>query len=149
MDISRYTTPESSRISLGVIDDQRDSITPLETAAASLDEALTNAKTWESLRDDATGESIPLGKASLEAPVDRPANLIGIGLNYRGHGAEGGHENPEEPIFSAKSPSSITAPDSDLVLTGTPGGVGEMVPGDSVAVTVEGIGTLTNSVSER
>jgi len=34
----------------------------------------------------------------------------------------------------------------DLILTGTPAGVGRMVPGDEVSVSVQGIGTLTNSV---
>ena len=34
----------------------------------------------------------------------------------------------------------------DVLLTGTPAGVGPLVAGDSVAVTVEGIGTLTNRV---
>jgi 2-keto-4-pentenoate hydratase/2-oxohepta-3-ene-1,7-dioic acid hydratase in catechol pathway len=37
----------------------------------------------------------------------------------------------------------------DVVLTGTPAGVGPMLPGDEVAVTVEGIGTLTNKVVDR
>jgi 2-keto-4-pentenoate hydratase/2-oxohepta-3-ene-1,7-dioic acid hydratase in catechol pathway len=34
----------------------------------------------------------------------------------------------------------------DVILTGTPAGVGPMVAGDEVSVSVEGIGTLTNSV---
>lgn len=34
----------------------------------------------------------------------------------------------------------------DVILTGTPAGVGQLQPGDQVAVTVEGIGTLTNPV---
>jgi 2-keto-4-pentenoate hydratase/2-oxohepta-3-ene-1,7-dioic acid hydratase in catechol pathway len=34
----------------------------------------------------------------------------------------------------------------DLILTGTPAGVGSIVAGDSVSVSVQGIGTLTNSV---
>lgn len=34
----------------------------------------------------------------------------------------------------------------DVILTGTPTGVGPLQPGDQVAVTVEGIGTLTNPV---
>ena len=34
----------------------------------------------------------------------------------------------------------------DVVLTGTPAGVGRMVPGDRVSVTISGIGTLTNTV---
>ena len=35
----------------------------------------------------------------------------------------------------------------DVVLTGTPAGIGPMVPGDRVEVEIEGIGTLANTVS--
>jgi 2-keto-4-pentenoate hydratase/2-oxohepta-3-ene-1,7-dioic acid hydratase in catechol pathway len=31
-------------------------------------------------------------------------------------------------------------------MTGTPAGVGRMLPGDRVSVTIDGIGTLTNTV---
>ncbi|MCB0912260.1 MAG: fumarylacetoacetate hydrolase family protein, partial [Propionibacteriaceae bacterium] len=34
----------------------------------------------------------------------------------------------------------------DVILTGTPAGVGRMLPGDEVGVTISGIGTLTNPV---
>lgn len=34
----------------------------------------------------------------------------------------------------------------DVILTGTPAGVGRMLPGDEVSVTISGIGTLTNPV---
>jgi 2-keto-4-pentenoate hydratase/2-oxohepta-3-ene-1,7-dioic acid hydratase in catechol pathway len=37
----------------------------------------------------------------------------------------------------------------DVVLTGTPAGVGPMRPGDEVSVTIDGIGTLTNKVVAR
>ncbi|WP_414673059.1 fumarylacetoacetate hydrolase family protein [Kribbella sp.] len=37
----------------------------------------------------------------------------------------------------------------DVVLTGTPAGVGPMLPGDQVSVSIEGIGTLTNKVIVR
>ncbi len=37
----------------------------------------------------------------------------------------------------------------DLILTGTPAGVGALNAGSTVSVTVEGIGTLTNSVTSR
>jgi 2-keto-4-pentenoate hydratase/2-oxohepta-3-ene-1,7-dioic acid hydratase in catechol pathway len=37
----------------------------------------------------------------------------------------------------------------DVILTGTPSGVGPMKPGDEVSVTIEGIGTLTNPVVAR
>jgi 2-keto-4-pentenoate hydratase/2-oxohepta-3-ene-1,7-dioic acid hydratase in catechol pathway len=37
----------------------------------------------------------------------------------------------------------------DVILTGTPAGVGPMTPGQTVSVTVGGIGTLTNPVTAR
>ncbi|GAA3179315.1 hypothetical protein GCM10020255_072460 [Rhodococcus baikonurensis] len=37
----------------------------------------------------------------------------------------------------------------DVILTGTPAGVGPIVDGDSVSVTVSGIGTLTNPVTAK
>jgi 2-keto-4-pentenoate hydratase/2-oxohepta-3-ene-1,7-dioic acid hydratase in catechol pathway len=37
----------------------------------------------------------------------------------------------------------------DVILTGTPAGVGPMLPGQTVSVTVEGIGTLSNPVAAR
>ena len=35
----------------------------------------------------------------------------------------------------------------DVIITGTPGGIGPLVPGDSVSVSISGIGTLTNEVA--
>ena len=37
----------------------------------------------------------------------------------------------------------------DVILTGTPAGVGPVVPGDEMSVTIDGIGTLTNTVVAR
>jgi 2-keto-4-pentenoate hydratase/2-oxohepta-3-ene-1,7-dioic acid hydratase in catechol pathway len=37
----------------------------------------------------------------------------------------------------------------DVILTGTPEGVGPMQVGDEVSVTIENIGTLTNRVISR
>jgi 2-keto-4-pentenoate hydratase/2-oxohepta-3-ene-1,7-dioic acid hydratase in catechol pathway len=34
----------------------------------------------------------------------------------------------------------------DVIASGTPSGIGAMRPGDKVEVTIEGIGTLVNSV---
>ncbi len=45
--------------------------------------------------------------------------------------------------------SFMTLLPGDVVLTGTPAGVGPMQVGDRVSVTVEGIGTLTNPVVAR
>ncbi len=37
----------------------------------------------------------------------------------------------------------------DVILTGTPEGVGPMVAGQRVSVTVEGLGTLSNPVVDK
>jgi 2-keto-4-pentenoate hydratase/2-oxohepta-3-ene-1,7-dioic acid hydratase in catechol pathway len=37
----------------------------------------------------------------------------------------------------------------DVILTGTPAGVGPMNPGQTVSVTISGLGTLTNPVTAR
>jgi 2-keto-4-pentenoate hydratase/2-oxohepta-3-ene-1,7-dioic acid hydratase in catechol pathway len=42
----------------------------------------------------------------------------------------------------------ITLQPGDVVMTGTPAGVGPLAPGDVVEVTIEGIGTLSNPVAE-
>ncbi|MBH5337185.1 fumarylacetoacetate hydrolase family protein [Streptomyces pactum] len=44
---------------------------------------------------------------------------------------------------------AMTLLPGDVVLTGTPAGVGPLAVGDEVAVTIEGIGTLTNKVIKR
>lgn len=37
----------------------------------------------------------------------------------------------------------------DIILTGTPAGVGPIEDGDTVSITIEGIGTLTNPVLRK
>ena len=44
---------------------------------------------------------------------------------------------------------AMTLLPGDVILTGTPAGVGPMNVGDEVAVSIEGIGTLTNKVIKR
>jgi len=60
-----------------------------------------------------------LADAVLGAPVPRPRNSFGIGLNYAGHVAEGGGEIPESPVIFTKFPSCIVGPNSDVVLNST------------------------------
>lgn len=45
--------------------------------------------------------------------------------------------------------SVMTLLPGDLILTGTPAGVGPIVPGDVVSVSIAGLGTLTNPVMDR
>lgn len=52
------------------------------------------------------------------------------------------------PQLIAHITEAMTLLPGDVILTGTPAGVGPLVPGDEVSVTVEGVGTLTNRVAE-
>jgi len=52
------------------------------------------------------------------------------------------------PLIAQVSAFTTLLP-GDVVLTGTPAGVGELVPGDSVTVEIDGIGTLTNPVVDE
>jgi 2-keto-4-pentenoate hydratase/2-oxohepta-3-ene-1,7-dioic acid hydratase in catechol pathway len=53
------------------------------------------------------------------------------------------------PTLVAHVSSVMTLLPGDVILTGTPDGVGPMTPGDEVDVTISGIGTLTNKVVTR
>jgi 2-keto-4-pentenoate hydratase/2-oxohepta-3-ene-1,7-dioic acid hydratase in catechol pathway len=44
---------------------------------------------------------------------------------------------------------AMTLLPGDVILTGTPAGVGPMNVGDLVSVSIEGIGTLTNRIVKR
>ncbi len=53
------------------------------------------------------------------------------------------------PALIAFVSQVMTLIPGDVLLTGTPAGVGPMDKGDEVSVTIEGIGTLSNPVSDR
>jgi 2-keto-4-pentenoate hydratase/2-oxohepta-3-ene-1,7-dioic acid hydratase in catechol pathway len=53
------------------------------------------------------------------------------------------------PAIVAYITSVMTLLPGDVILTGTPAGVGPMQVGDDVTVTIEGIGSLTNTVVSR
>jgi 2-keto-4-pentenoate hydratase/2-oxohepta-3-ene-1,7-dioic acid hydratase in catechol pathway len=50
------------------------------------------------------------------------------------------------PPWWRRCPSVMTLLPGDVIMTGTPAGVGRMQPGDRVSVTIDGIGTLRNQV---
>lgn len=55
--------------------------------------------------------------ADLEplAPVD-PPNIVAVGLNYREHIAEFGHDMPERPVLFLKATTSVTGPGQPIEL---------------------------------
>jgi 2-keto-4-pentenoate hydratase/2-oxohepta-3-ene-1,7-dioic acid hydratase in catechol pathway len=56
-----------------------------------------------------------LDDVTLLAPVE-PPNVIAIGLNYRDHAKEGGADAPSAPVIFLKANTSVTGPQSHIVL---------------------------------
>ncbi len=55
----------------------------------------------------AAGDGVAIEDVELLPPIDRPAKLLCIGLNYRAHAEEQGKEPPETPAFFAKFATSL------------------------------------------
>jgi 2-keto-4-pentenoate hydratase/2-oxohepta-3-ene-1,7-dioic acid hydratase in catechol pathway len=53
------------------------------------------------------------------------------------------------PALIAFTSAHMTLEPGDVISTGTPSGVGNLVPGDTVSIEIEGIGVLTNPVIAR
>ncbi len=86
------------------------------TVSADPMEALT---TPEALHDlsanlEAFAASGNVDDVVLGAPVPRPTNSFGIGLNYQTHVDEAAMETPDVPMVFAKLPTCITGPTSDV-----------------------------------
>lgn len=62
------------------------------------------------------GEEVPLGRVTLLAPLQRPPRIFGIGLNYQEHAAESKMVVQSVPTVFLKLSSSITGPDSEVLL---------------------------------
>jgi len=69
---------------------------------------------WDELRDRAAGygggEVVPYTPGDLGAPLLRPAQVFGIGLNYRDHAAESGVGVPAAPAVFTKFRTCLTGP---------------------------------------
>ncbi len=62
------------------------------------------------------GLAFPLEGSRIGAPIGRPHQIVGIGLNYRDHAVEAGMPIPDEPIVFNKAPNSLGGPDDDVHL---------------------------------
>ncbi len=83
------------------------------------------------------------------------SGMVDLEVSCRVNGDLRQRSRTSDMIFSpaeliAYASSIMTLEPGDVILTGTPEGVGPLAPGDSVDVHVEGVGTLRNPVvSER
>src|SRR5690242_9351410 len=65
---------------------------------------------------ETTGERVPLGDATLLAPVIPRSKVVAIARNYRDHAAELGNEVPPEPMRFLKPNTSVIGPGDAIIL---------------------------------
>ncbi len=83
---------------------------------------------WGALEGDTVREllrspfqGLEAGEATYAASEVRllapcaPSKVVCVGLNYRDHAAEGGHEVPEEPLLFLKPPTAVIGPGDAIV----------------------------------
>ena len=99
---------ENSFFDLETVSDGAVSADPMEalTTPEALHDLSANLETFA-----ASGN---LDDVVLGAPVPRPTNSFGIGLNYQTHVDEAAMETPDVPMVFAKLPACITGPTSDV-----------------------------------
>jgi 2-keto-4-pentenoate hydratase/2-oxohepta-3-ene-1,7-dioic acid hydratase in catechol pathway len=83
------------------------------------------------------GQTEPVARVRLLAPVDRPSKVICIGINYVPHMEETNFERPGEPVVFAKLVSAITGPTDPIVL---PKAAPRRVDYEAELVVVVGVG---------
>ena len=79
------------------------------TSAVDLLDAIADDVVLKALRSSA-GAPRPLSSVRLLAPIPRPPQFIGVGLNYRSHAEEAGFDVPTSPLTFPFYSSSIIAP---------------------------------------
>lgn len=88
---------------------------------------------------------------ALGPEAERPANLADVTVITRVNGVERQRGNSKDMIFSIPHlimyiSGVMTLEPGDIVLTGTPAGVGPLADGDTVEIEVEGLSRVTNPV---
>ncbi|MBT2509584.1 fumarylacetoacetate hydrolase family protein [Streptomyces sp. ISL-98] len=97
--------------------------------------------------------SCPLGPW-VETGLDPAAIAEGLAIQCTVNGEQRQLGRTSDMVRSVEDlivhiTEAMTLLPGDVILTGTPAGVGPLNVGDEVAVTIEGIGTLTNKVIKR
>ncbi len=110
---------------LGVLVDGGKKIVDLNAADGSIPpdmKAFLKGDFWEKARRLAADTSslpgksvVPSGSVRLGAPVPRPGLILCIGLNYKDHADEQGHEYPKAPLLFGKSPMAAAGPNDDVI----------------------------------
>jgi 2-keto-4-pentenoate hydratase/2-oxohepta-3-ene-1,7-dioic acid hydratase in catechol pathway len=67
-------------------------------------------------------EAIALQGAHLMPPV-MPTKIVCVGINYKGHASEMGHDLPKDPVLFLKPPTAMNGPNGDILY---PDSVGQL-----------------------
>jgi len=78
------------------------------------DDALAYVASGGEMRPEV--ETVAIEEVTLLSPLERPPRIFGIGLNYREHAAESKMVVQSVPTVFLKLASSITGPDTDVLL---------------------------------
>jgi 2-keto-4-pentenoate hydratase/2-oxohepta-3-ene-1,7-dioic acid hydratase in catechol pathway len=79
-----------------------------------------------------TEGTLGLTNAELLSPVV-PTKIVCVGINYRGHAVEMGHDLPTEPVLFLKPPTAVNHPNHAIDI---PGGIGRVDYEAELAVVV-------------
>ena len=88
---------------------------------------------------------------SAPVPLDSVDDIYDIELEARVNGRRVQHGNTNQMVFTVERIISyisqfIALEGGDIIATGTPEGIGPIVPGDTVEIEAFGVGTVTNPV---
>ncbi|TDD77879.1 fumarylacetoacetate hydrolase family protein [Actinomadura rubrisoli] len=89
-------------------------VTPLD--APDVGALLAAGADWRDRAAAAAGRPVPLGDLDLAPVVPNPSKIICVGLNYKEHIAETGHDTPEHPTLFAKFARSLIGASDEIVL---------------------------------
>ncbi|WP_067458483.1 fumarylacetoacetate hydrolase family protein [Actinomadura macra] len=155
MQLLTYRTEDGTRA--GRLDGTN--VTPLD--APDVGSLLAAGADWRDRAATSAGRAVPLAGLDLAPVVTRPSKIICVGLNYKQHIAETGHDTPEHPTLFAKFarsligaadpialPAGSTAMDWEAELAVVIGRTATRAGGAEARAAIAGF-TVANDVSAR
>lgn len=108
----RFIHDASYGVRLGIFDPTEPS--SLQDAGPSASAGfIPTTRAWQELVAD--GDRVPIEDIEFLPPVV-PLKIVGIGLNYRDHAAEGNVEVPSAPMVFAKFPTALVGHDAAVIV---------------------------------
>lgn len=119
MRLATLDTNSGKRIAAEAADGKYVDLTAADPNLPNCMQGLLSRDGWQSLAQAALKKGEQAGMfvtGKLCAPIPRPGKVICIGLNYRDHAAEGGHDIPTEPVMFGKFSHAVVGPEAKVIL---------------------------------